>query len=265
MKKIGIALISCFLLQNADGQITDTVAKALSNHICKCIDTLDFNKSETALKKDYSFCRTISLTNLLNEQLLSPDVLTDEKQSADLQKKTFAILEADCDAIKRLLNALNKEPDYNPKNDIEIFTPAAFFETYGLQPGEKNELLHVYNNLGKDENKFQRVVDIRWTFANEADALKWHQMNLQKNSEGGLPVKDEIIIKGARELKVYREAPGAAEMMKAMGIGQRHHYFLFVYKNIVCKVFVATDEKTETLEVIPFAIAATAHLITTGK
>ncbi|HMK26152.1 MAG TPA: hypothetical protein VK483_08990 [Chitinophagaceae bacterium] len=153
----------------------------------------------------------------------------------------------------------NKEPVYNQTNDDKIFTPPAFFETYGLKKGETNTLLHVYNNFG-DGSKYQRVVDIRWTFQTEADALKWHTMNVATNSEGGTPVDAEIIIPGAKAVKAFREGPGTANMMRSLGIVQRHHYLLFVYKNIVCKVFIASDEKTNTVEVVPFAIAAVTQL-----
>jgi hypothetical protein len=103
-------------------------------------------------------------------------------------------------------------------------------------------------------------VDIRWTFETEEDALKWHLMNLKKNAEGGTPVDAKLYIRGAKEVRAFREGPGGVEMLKAFGISQRHHYILFVYKNIVCKVFIATDEKTNTVEVVPFAIAAATQL-----
>jgi hypothetical protein len=61
-------------------------------------------------------------------------------------------------------------------------------------------------------------------------------------------------------LKVFREGKGTADMLKRFYLKQRHHYFLFVYKNIVCKVFVATDDKTETKNLIQFATAAVKQL-----
>jgi hypothetical protein len=261
MKKIFAISISCLLLNNAMTQVTDSAVKVFSSYICNCIDTLDVTKEEAALKKDFTLCKSLSLANILNLQLITPEALTDKKQAADLEKKAFARLSADCDGIKRLVTALKKEPAFRKTNEENIFTPPAFFLAYQLQPGEKNNLLHVYNNLEKgDASKYQRMVDIRWTFETEADALKWHQMKLEENSEGGEPVKDIILIQGAQELKIYREGKGSAEMMKSLGISQRHHYFLFVYKNIVCKVFLATDDKTDSKEVVPFAMAAVKQL-----
>ena len=260
MKKIILAVICCALFKNASTQISDSTAKIFSNYICTCIDTLDPKKPEAELRKQISLCKTISLTRLLNERLITPDLLTDEKLATELEKKGLTYLATHCESIKLLMEALNKEPVFDQTNEGNLFTPSAFFETYGLKKGETNTRLHVYNNFGEGAVKYQRVVDIRWTFKTEADALKWHQMNLQKNAEDGKPVEVELSIRGATAVRAFREGPAAAEMMKALGIAQRHHYFLFVYKNIVCKVFIATDEKTNTVEVAPFAIAAATQL-----
>jgi hypothetical protein len=261
MKKILIVLISCLVFENAMAQVTDSAVKTFSSYICNCIDTLDLAKDEAALKKDFTLCKSLSLANILNLQLITPEMLADKEQSGDLEKRSFALLSTDCEGIKRLVAALKKEPSFSENNADNIFTPPAFFLTYKMKPGERNNLLHVYNNLEKaDKSKYQRAVDIRWTFKTEADALKWHRIKLEENSEGGEPVKDKILIQGAQELKIYREGKGSAEMMKSLGITQRHHYFLFVYKNIVCKVFVATDDKTGSKEIVPFAMAAVKQL-----
>ena len=261
MKKLSLLLILFALFNNGKAQIAHSTIKVYSDFICNCIDTVDFNQPEDALKKKLQFCRTISLTNILNDRLISPEVFTNEKLAKELSDKSITYLSDSCDAVQRMMEALSKEPEFEKTNDEEIFIPESFFETYGLRRGETNDRLHVYNNLEKvGKPKMQRAVDIRWTFSSEADALKWHEMNLEKNSENGAPVKDKIIIPGTTDLKVFREAPGSAELMKALGIEQRHHYFIFVYKNIVCKIFVATDEKTNTSEVMPFAIAAVAQL-----
>lgn len=265
MKKLLLILLFGFSLKNGIAQVSDSAILRWSNYTCACIDTLDFNIPEEELKKQLTVCKTISLANLLNEKLITHDLLADEKKAADFVKKGVAHLAENCKSVRRLNEALNKEPVFDETNADELFTPAAFFETYGLKKGETNTRLHVYNNYGKEVTKFQRLVDIRWTFKTEADAMKWHQLNLGKNSEGGEPVKDKLVIRGAAGLSVFRENPKAAELMKAMGVGQRHHYFLFVYKNIVCKIFVATDENTNTVETAPFAIAAVMQLETVIK
>lgn len=260
MKKIALILIACSIFKVGISQISDSTIKQFSNYICNCIDTLDFNKNESELKKQFMLCKTLSLTNLLNERLITPDWLTDSTKMSDLEEKGLTNLINNCEKIQSLISILNKEPEFDETNADNLFTSPAFFETYGLKKGETNDRLHVYNNFGKGAIKYQRVVDIRWTFKNEVDALKWHEMNLEKNSEGGKPVDGSLSIRGAAELRAYREGPRAVEVLKNFGISQRHHYFIFVYKNIVCKVFVATDDNTNTVEVVPFAIAAIEQL-----
>jgi hypothetical protein len=262
MKKTVAVLLCCFLLQQARAQISDSTVHEFSRLICSCIDTLNFDKPEAEIKKDFSRCKTFSMADLLNRGLLTPEIITDDKRMAELEKKYFARLSNECTAIKRLLAALNKVPAYREKNADNIFTPPVFFKTYGLLPGEVNNLLHVYNNTDKGDVKYQRLVDIRWTFENEEDALQWHRKKMQQNSENGEPVNELIPVEGARELKIFREGRDAKEMLKGFGIQQRQHYFLFVYKNIVCKVFIATDDKTETRELVPFATAAIQQLKT---
>jgi hypothetical protein len=262
MKKI-ISAFFCFVsLQYVHAQISDSAVKVFSTSLCSCIDTVDLARPEAELKKAFTLCKTFSLVNLLNNNLITAELMSDEKQMADLQNRAFNLLANDCDAIKRLVAALNKIPEYREKNADNIFTPAAFFKTYDLKPGEANALLHVYNSEKNDDVKYQRLVDIRWTFEDEADALLWHQKKMAENSEGGDPVKEIILIQGAQELKIFREGSSTREMLKGFGLKQRHHYFLFVYKNIVCKVFVATDDKTETRELVPFAMAAIKQLKT---
>jgi hypothetical protein len=255
MKRIVVGVILSCTLYNASAQITDSAVKVFSTYICNCIDTMDMNQPQAELKKTVTLCKTLSLANLLNKQLISPEMLNDPEKTVKLEQQAFTLLADECDGIKRLVVAMRKSPSFREKNDPQLFTPVAFFEENKMKEGETNERLHVYNNFEKG-SKFQRAVDIRWTFETEADALKWHQLKLKENSEDGTLVKDLIILQGAQELKVFREGKGSEQMMKDFGIQQRHHYFLFVYKNIACKIFVATDDKTGTLEVVPFAMAA---------
>lgn len=259
MKKTVAALLCFFLLQETHAQITDSAVNTYRNLICNCVDTLNLDRSDAALRNDFNACKTSSLANLLQTGLITPEIKADEKQYGELEKQTFNLL-AKCDGIKRLLAALKKAPAYREKNADNIFIPVAFFKTYGLQPGEVNNLLHVYNSEKTGDTKYQRLVDIRWTFETEAEALQWHQKKMLENAENGEPVKELITVQGAQELKIFRESSSSSEMLKSFGLKQRHHYFLFVYKNIVCKIFVATDDKTETRELVPFAMAAVKQL-----
>jgi hypothetical protein len=260
MKFIITSIALLVLLQTASAQVSDSTVKVFSDYICNCVDTFELKRPEADLRKDFMLCKTLSLTNLLNLELITPELLTDEKTSGDLEKRAFARLSASCDGIKRLITAFNKNPVFEETNADNLFIPAAYFKTFSLLPGQTDTRMHIYNNLKKGNQKFQRVVDIRWTFTTEAGALKWHQSQLEENSEGGTPIKEAMLVQGAQELKIYREGTESAAMMKAMGIGQRHHYFLFFYKNIACKIFVATNDKTDSKEAIPFVMAAVKQL-----
>lgn len=260
MKKTVFAFLCFFLLQVTNAQISDSAVKIYRNLICNCLDTLDLNKSDTALRNDFYECKTWSLANLLFKGLIKREIIDDEKQYGELEKKSLNLLAKDCDGLKRLLAALKKVPAYREKNADNIFIPVAFFKTYGLQSGEVNSMLHVYNSEKAGDTKYQRLVDIRWTFETEAEALQWHRKKMVENAENGETVKEPILVDGAKELKVFREGSSTSAMLKSFDLKQRHHYILFVYKNIVCKIFVATDDKTESRELVPFAMAAVKQL-----
>lgn len=253
-------LLAVILLAAATGkaQVSDSAVKVYSNFTCSCVDTINLKQPEDDIKKQVRLCKSIGLTVILNQQLLNPDVLSDEKEFRELDTKMLTHLVENCEKFSQIVKVLLNEPEYEEKNDENLFTPAAFFTTYGMKAGETNERLHVYNNLGnnKELERYQRAVDIRWTFRNEADARRWLNLNLERESEGGVEVKDKIVLPGAAELYVFREGPQAVEMLKAFGLDQRHHYFIFIYKNIVCKVFIATDGTVNTGNLVPFAEAA---------
>ena len=255
-----LVFFSLLALLPVSAQVNDSAATVHAQYICRCIDTIDLQQQEVELRKSFNLCKTLSLANLLNRNMITPTDMTSEEQMGKLEEAAFEELGKNCSAVQRLVAAFRKLPRFKQQNDEQLFTPAAAFAAYQLKPGEANNRLHVYNHENIAEAKFQRLVDIRWTFDSEAEALKWHQMQLKENSEGGEPVKDMIIIQGAQELQVYREGKATTKMMEDFGIKQRHHYFLFVYKNIACKVFIATNDKTATLETVPFAMAAVKQL-----
>lgn len=258
MKKTILLAIIILAAATGKAQVSDSAVKVYSNFICSCVDTISIQQPEDAIKKQVKLCKSIGLTVILNQQLISPDVLSSKDDFRELDTKMLTHLVENCEKFKQIVKVLMNEPEYAETNDVNLFIPAAFFTAYGMKAGETNELLHVYNNFGnnKELERYQRAVDIRWTFKNEADARRWLKMNLEKESEGGVPVKDKIALPGASELYVLREGPQALEMLKAFGLDQRHHYFIFIYKNVVCKVFIATDGTVNTSTLVPFAEAA---------
>jgi hypothetical protein len=260
MKKILLCLLVSFSLQHTDAQVADSAIKKFSTYLCNCTDTLNYDRPDAELKNSFNLCRSIALTQMLNERLINPEFMTDKNKMQELAVKAAMHMMESCANFSKLLDAVTRPPAFKETNADNIFTPAAFFATYGLTAGETNTRLHVYNNKAAGTQQYQRIVDIRWTFNSEADALQWHDQMMKENSERGVVINDMIVIEGAQQLKVFREGEGMAKSMKALGIAQRHHYFLFVYRNIVCKIFIATDENTSSLQLTPFAVAAVKQL-----
>jgi hypothetical protein len=256
MKSITVLFFAlAFSLITRAQAIPDSVTKAFAESWCNCMDTLDFSKPKDQVKKSVNFCRTLAMTDLLNKGLLTPEIISNEAQFKDIQNKALEYMVQHCEVLKAAINEQAKEPPYSKDNPSNLFIPVAFFKPYKLIPGEVNNFLHVYNMEGK-EGRYQRMVDIRWVFHNNADALKWHRIKLEANSEGGTEVKGAFVLPGAEEVHVYRESPEMAETIKGFGIKQRQHYCIFVVGNVVCKVFLATDESIDSKAILPFANAA---------
>lgn len=237
-----------------------TAAKAHAKYWCDCLGEVDPKLPQDSIVMMVETCQSLSITNLLNKKIITLDYLLDSATHARFNEIAVSLMLQNCTILSTLL-AEKKEPEpvYREENPGNIFTPISFFSKYGLLPGETNTRLHVYN-MDKKDNNYQRSVDIRWVFENKQDALNWHRMNLQQNSEDGEPVKGTFMIEGAEEIKVYRESAKAMEMMKAFGIVQRQHYFIFVVENVVCKIFVATDGTIDSNGVLPFAKAAATQV-----
>jgi hypothetical protein len=260
MKKILVCALASFLLQHSAAQVPDSVIKKFSTYLCNCTDSFNYDRTDTEIQKSFNLCRSIALAQMLNEHLISPEFMADKNKMQELGVKAAKRMMQSCTNFPKLLDAVTRPPSFKETNADNIFIPAAFFTSYGLTAGEMNTRLHVYNNKAAGGQQYQRIVDIRWTFNSEVDALAWHDRMMEENAEGGVPINDMIVIEGTQGLKVFREGEGMAKNMKALGIAQRHHYFLFVHKNIACKIFIATDEKTSSMQLVPFVVAAIQQL-----
>ncbi len=255
MHRLNLLVLSLLMTISTTAQ-DSTAARAHAAYWCDCLAKIDGQLPEDSLISKIQACQSLSLTNLLNEKIITIDLLSDSAKYIRLNEQTIALMMRNCIVLSSLLSpAKEKEPAYREENPESLFVPSAFYKSYGMEQGETNTRFHVYNMINKN-NKYQRSVDIRWVFESKEDALKWHRMNMQKNAEDGAPVKGNFTINGAEEIAVFRESAGAAEIMKAFGMVQRHHYFLFVVGNVVCKVFVATDETLDSKDLLPFAAAA---------
>jgi len=256
MKKILFALttITCFsLAASAQGNSDSVIAKNHAAFWCACIDKIPASMPLDSMQTEVENCQSLSINNLLEKKIVTQQILTDSFRQDNINRITIQLLVDNCAALQKLAAA--PAPTYLEENPAAIFIPASFFAAYGMQPGETNARLRVYN-MTDGKNNYHRCVDIRWVFENEKQALLWHSENLQKNSENGQLLKENIQVDGAAELAVFRESKEALETMKMFGMVQRHHYFVFVTGNVVCKVFIATDESVATKDLVTFAAAA---------
>lgn len=254
-KTIASLIISLTFLLQVNAQ-DSTAAKAHAKYWCECLSEVDPQLPEDSILQMVETCQSLSITNLLNKKIIELGHLLDSAVHAHFNQMAIALMLKDCSLLSTLLAPKKEtEPVFRKENPQNIFIPDSFYKPFGLIPGEKNNMLHVCNMENKD-NKFQRSVDIRWVFNSREDALKWHRLKLEENAEGGEPVKGTFRVDNAEEIKVFRESAKAADMLKAFGLVQRHHYFIFVVENVVCKVFVATDGTVESDGALPFAIAA---------
>jgi hypothetical protein len=252
--KAPFLIVFVFLISSSISAQDSTAAKEHARFWCDCIGKTDPTLPGDSIVQQVNLCESLSITHLLNNKFLTREALLDSAKQEELNAITVALMLRNCAVLNELL-APKEKVNYREENPDNIFTPASFFATYGLAAGETNARLRVYNMKDK-ENKYQRCVDIRWVFENNKDAISWYQVNLEKNAEGGEPVKENLAVADAEMLAVFRESKAAADMMKSFGMVQRHHYFIFITGNVVCKVFVATDGTVNTKDLLPFAEAA---------
>lgn len=246
----------------AVAQNADSAAQKLAPYICNCIDTLDMNRPETELEVAVNRCKILGVLEVLNEPLSTSVWLHDVNLVRKVDRAIFNILMRDCAAMQRLAKVMLREPEPAETCDPKLFIPETALSKYHLFPGERSECVRIYNypNLNNGDPVFQRLVDVRWVFKTNADALRWHEAQMKTNSEDGVPVTQKIVVPGAQDLHVFRESLGVTQFMRDYKLKQRFHYFIFVYKNVVCKVFVATNDKTQTAQTVLFANAAIKQL-----
>ncbi len=134
-----------------------------------------------------------------------------------------------------------------------------FCKTKGLDPGETNQFLRVWNN--SDENaKFSRVVDIRYYFSSPAEAASYLSNHTKELSENGDPVKTKINIPGTENLKVFTENEAMRKMNASLGLKMKMYFFLFTVKNFVAKVFISSEKDITATDASIFAVEAAKRL-----
>jgi hypothetical protein len=120
----------------------------------------------------------------------------------------------------------------------DYFIPAEFMQAMGLKGGSgTNPQIRGWN--GPIESEVNQVVDIRWTFATNKEALSYFKKNLEDQAEGGVPYPfPQSYGLDVKELHVYREAPLIGNMFAGMGSKHVQWYFIFLVDKVMVKVFV---------------------------
>jgi len=135
-------------------------------------------------------------------------------------------------------------PAITSTNAGAFFIPVAVCSKFKLTAAKGDDWMKVYNNLA-DSAKLQRVVDIRWQAASEAEALKWYQNNATLLSENGNDITAQITKPtGVAAWNVYEAGDVMKKMMAGMGVKQNQFIYTFVVDKYVAKIFVAVAEAT---------------------
>lgn len=134
-----------------------------------------------------------------------------------------------------------------------------FAAARGLQPGEINGLIRVWNGNTK-KNGIMRVVDIRWYFNSPDEAAQYLKLNMPSLSETGDPVNPDIKINDVTNLYIFNEGAGNRSLNNALGIKNYSYIFLFTLKNYAAKVYVSAEKKIPVSEGVEFAREAAKRL-----
>ncbi len=142
----------------------------------------------------------------------------------------------------------------------DLYISDEFCATRGLKPGQTNDVLRVWNGGMNAGEKISRLVDIRYYFATQEEAVSYLESNIGRLSEGGDPVESKIQVPGAANLKIFDEGAAGRKMNKALGLESHSYFFLFTVKNYVCKVFFMADKDITLGYATDFAVEAAKRL-----
>lgn len=128
-----------------------------------------------------------------------------------------------------------------------------------LAPGESNGLLLSWYSGDKGNGLF-RVVDMRWIFENEADAVQYMKLNMPNLSETGDPLKEKINIGKVKNLYVFNEGAGMRKLNESMGTKYYSYLFLFTVKNFMAKTYVSSENPLTLSTALIYAREAARRL-----
>ncbi|WP_196887290.1 hypothetical protein [Aureivirga sp. CE67] len=250
MKKLIILILILTTQYSYSQELSDSTVINMAKFNCQCQDTINLNQENTIIESQLRDCFTKSLVTFLNKGELTQDYLNNNEKLNDLQRKVFNHL-ATCERTVQIVQKLNDLPVPIDSVPTTLFISKKFFNKHGLKQEQVEKDFIVWNS---DSNEhIQRIVDIRWVFNSNEEAIKYHKGKLKENSENGQKVEFNMNLDNVEELHVFKESKQMENMIQMMNLPQKQHCFLFVVDNIAFKVFVATD-KSKSPEDIVFIV-----------
>ena len=150
---------------------------------------------------------------------------------------------------------INEQEVYKIPSDKKpdsFFVDKRFCSKYSLDPKSKDNLERIWFN-NKSDDSIKMLFDIRYWCKTEDDAKKYLSDHLIALSEEGVPNKDNITIRGASDLHVYRESEKMRQTFESMKLNYKQINFIFRIKNVVLKVFVACNKRYTSQQLQVFA------------
>lgn len=247
MKLISLSVILTIFFAgshiSAHGQnVADSTIQGMAKFNCQCQDTINLRQKQKVIGQQLRDCFTKSMVVYLNKGELGMNYLQDNKKLESLQYKVFDYLFRYCRKTQQINDKSKGIPVPYDSVSHRLFIPDEFLTQQKLKKVQTTTHMRVWNAVKHPH--IQRLVDIRWVFDTPEEALKYHQAKLKLNSEDGQEVKVTLKdkITDAKALRVFRESKRMEDFIKGMDLPQRQHCFLFVVKNVVFKIFVATDK-----------------------
>jgi hypothetical protein len=258
---LGFALLAMPSMFGQERSIEE-VTTYVKEQICGCAkDQVNSYMSRPQIDTVVGGCYVVAINEVVNNGWLSRSFVENPDLLDPMEVAVAKWLGDSCRAIITLLQrdlSITATPEYFiPKSELE----KEFALSY---PKGKSGFLMWTSRKMTAENPsppYQVVIDVRWVFDTREKAVAFHKANLHENSENGAPyTAGNIKLKGVQDLYIYNESAKGAELLKAMGVEQKHHYFLFVVDKTVAKVFVATNAKGTTKKAAKYAKMAVKQL-----
>lgn len=141
----------------------------------------------------------------------------------------------------------------------EHFLDEKIMQSYKMTLVQEEPTFHVWQNKNDKEMKvpFERLVDGRWQFETEEEALNYFNAYQLQQSEGMLLIEiyDNVI---ADKCNVYQSTARQQDMLETLGIKDKYYTFLSRKGKSIAKIFVCVKPdgtKEEATKLVEKAIS----------